>query len=102
MRLFPWLHLLVGCSASYQTITLRNRSPRAIEALYVYPVGAADHGASRGALARDATLALKVKTGNVEVLAVGAKERVDDGQSETKTASQVVELRGPVELVFHD
>ena len=67
----------------------------------VHPVGASQ-GASRGALAPNASMQLKVKEGNVEVIAIGAKERVNDKESEVKSASQVVELKAPVELVFHD
>jgi hypothetical protein len=93
---------LAACSASYQTIKLVNRSPRPIEEIYIFPTGAANHGASRGKLAPNAATEVQVKTGNVDVLAIAAKERVDDKQSETKTATQTIELRGPLELVFHD
>jgi len=89
-------------SASYHTVTLVNLSPRAIEEVYIFPTGGADHGASRATLAPNATAAVQVKAGNVDVLAVSAKERVDDTQTETKTATQTLELRGPLELVFHD
>ncbi len=96
------LAVLVACSPSYQTIHLVNRTPRAIEAVYIYPTGAANHGTSRGALAPNAAIDVKVKQGNVDVLAIGAKEKIDAVQSERKEATQTLELRGPLELVFHD
>ena len=100
---FLILGLLVACSsASYQTVKMTNRSPRAIESIYVYSVGASNHGASRGTLAPGAAIDVKVKEGNVEVLAVSAEEQREDGQREKKQASQVLELRSPTELIFHD
>ena len=97
------LGLLVACSsASYQTVKMVNRTPRAIESIYVYPVGAANHGASRGNLAPGATVDVRVQEGNVEVLAVAAEEHLEGGQRERKQATQILELRTPVELVSHD
>ena len=101
-RLLLVLGLAACGSASYHTVTLVNRTPRAIEEVYIFPAGGADHGPSRARLLPDATAAVKVKAGNVDVLAVSAKERIDDTQTETKTATQTLELRGPLELVFHD
>jgi hypothetical protein len=93
----------VACSsASYQTVKMTNRSPRAIEAIYVYPAGATSQGASRGTLAPGATIDVKVKEGNVEVLAISAMEKLDSGLREKKQASQTLELRAPTELIFHD
>ena len=96
------LCFLFACSSASHQVKLVNRSPRAITAIYVYPVGASNHGASRGSLATGATLDLNVKEGNVEVLAVGAEEQLENNQRETKQASQVLELRSPTELIFHD
>ena len=100
---FLALALLVACgSPAYQTLKLTNRTPRGIEAVYVYPAGATSQGSSRGRLAPGATLDLKVREGNVEVRAVAAMEKIDSGMRERKEASQTVELRGPTELIFHD
>jgi hypothetical protein len=100
---FLALALLVACSStSYQTVTMTNRSPRAIESIYVYRAGAANHGASRGSLAPGATLGVRVQEGNIEVLAIGATEQLESGLREKKQASQVLELRAPTELIFHD
>lgn len=97
------LSVLVACSsAAYQPVKLVNRTPRAIESIYVYPVGSANQGASRGALAPGASLDVKVKEGNVEVRAVAAEEQLDGGVRERKEATQVLELKAPTELVFHD
>ncbi len=94
---------VVGCGgASYQQVQLVNKTPRPITDVYIFPTGSANHGTSRGSLAPDATLAVKVKSGNVDVLAVSAKVRVNDTQTETRTASQTLELKQPVSLVFHD
>ncbi|MBA3538335.1 MAG: hypothetical protein H0T79_01790 [Deltaproteobacteria bacterium] len=99
--------LLIGpavaaCSPTYQTVRLVNRTDRAIEQIYIYPTGSANHGASRGSLAPNASTAVNVQPGNVDVLAVSAKVRVDETSSETRTATQTIELKGPLELVFHD
>lgn len=104
VRLLALGVLAVGCGggARAYTVTLVNRSPRAIAEVFVYPMGAADHGSSRARLAPNASAAISVKGGNVDVLAVGAKERIDATQTETKTATQTLELRGPRTLVFHD
>jgi hypothetical protein len=103
MRTAVLIAALAGCGgASLQTIQIVNKSPRPIAEVYVFPTGAGDHGASRGTVAPDATLAVKVKPGNVDVLAVSAKLRVDDKQSETRTATQTLEVKHPLSLVFYD
>lgn len=102
MRIAFVLAVLAGCGATYQEVQITNKTPRAIEELYIFPTGAANHGASRGAVAPEQTIKVKVKQGNVDVLAVSAKIKVDAHQSETRTASQTLELEHPVSLVFHD
>jgi hypothetical protein len=83
-------------------VQLVNKTPRAIAEIYIFPTGAANHGASRGSLAPNASSTVNVRAGNVDVLAVSEKIRVDDTQTETRTATQTLELKGPLELVFHD
>lgn len=91
-----------ACAPQLATLSLVNRTPRTITELYVFPAGAADHGASRGALAPNASKDLRIARGNVEVLAISERIRVDATSTETRSASQTVELRGPIQLVFHD
>lgn len=93
---------LAACGPTYQTVQLVNRTDRKIEQIFIFPSGSANHGASRGSLAPNASTAVKVASGNVDVLAVSAKVRVDDKTNETRTATQTLELKGPLELVFHD
>lgn len=93
---------LAACGGSYQQVQLVNKTSRPIAEVFIFPTGSANHGASRGMLAPDATLSVKVKSGNVDVLAVSAKVRVNAQQSETRTATQTLELKKPVSLVFHD
>jgi hypothetical protein len=93
---------LAGCGATYQEVSLVNKTSRPITEVFIFPTGATNHGASRGTLAPDATLKVKVKTGNVDVLAVSAKIKVDAHQTETRQATQTLELKKPVSLVFHD
>ena len=96
------LLVLVACyPPKFQTITMMNRTPRAIEAVYVYPVGAQSQGASRGRIAPNGTLEVKTKQGNVEVRAVSAEEKVGN-QRERKEATQVLELQTHADIVFHD
>ena len=83
-------------------VQLVNKSPRPITEVYVYPMGASDRGASKGTIAPEAKLVVKVKAGNVDFLAVSQRVKVDDKQSEVRTASQTLELKSPTVLVFHD
>ena len=70
--------VLAGCAgASYQTIRLENKTSRPIEAVYVYPIGSANHGASQRALAPNEAGEIKVRAGHVEVMAVSAKVEID-------------------------
>jgi len=101
LRILIALVLVGACGPSLQTVQLVNRTPRTIAEIYLYPSGSTNHGKSRGSLAPNATLDAKLATGNVEVLAVSEKIRVDQG-SETKTASLTFSLAAPVTLVFHD
>lgn len=94
---------LVGCGAKQQTLSLVNKTPRKITEIYVYRIGASDHGASRGALAPNAQMTLKLPVGHLEVRAISERIQLDDHQGETREASTAVQLKkSPVELVFHD
>ncbi len=93
---------VAACGATYHQVQLVNKTSRPITDVFIFPTGSANHGASRGSLAPDATLAVKVKAGNVDVLAVSAKVKVSETQTETRTATQTLELKKPVSLVFHD
>lgn len=96
------LAVVAACGATYHQVQLVNKTSRPITRVYIFSTGSADHGASRGSLAPEATLAVKVKAGNVDVLAVSEKIRVSETQTETRTATQTLELKKPVSLVFHD
>lgn len=91
-----------ACAAKLHSVQLVNRTNRVIEEIYIFPAGSAKQGASRGSLKPAASTTVKVKEGNVEVLAVSSKVRLDQQTTERRTASQTLELRGPLELVFHD
>jgi hypothetical protein len=91
-----------GGGAAMQTITFVNKTPRPIAELYIYPAGAAAHGASRGGLAPNGTTKIDVKAGNVEVLAVGAKVDIDEHTRDVPTASSAIELRVPTQVIFFD
>ncbi len=96
------LCVLAACGGSYQQVQLVNKTSRPIAEVFIFPTGSANHGVSRGTLAPDATMSIKVKSGNVDVLAVSTKLRVNDNETETRTATQTLELKKPVSLVFHD
>lgn len=83
-------------------VTLVNQTPRTIAEVFVFPPGAANHGSSRGSLAPGASLVIKVRGGNVELLAVSEKVKVSPTESETKQASSTIQLVKPVQLIFHD
>ncbi len=103
LRVAVLVFAVAACGgASMQTVQLVNRTPRAIAEVYLYPAGAPEHGASRGSIAPGATMAVKVKGGNVEILAVSAKVKVDAHTRETRQASSTIELNRPLSVVFHD
>ena len=94
---------LEGCGgAAMHEVQLINKSPRPITEVFVFPMGASDRGPSKGTIAPEAKLVLKVKAGNVDFLAVSQRVKLDDKQSEVRTASQTLELKSPMVLVFHD
>lgn len=94
---------LAGCGgAAMHEVQLVNKSPRPITEVYVFPMGASNHGASKGTIAPEAKLVVKVKAGNVDILAVSQRVKIDDKQTEVRTASQTLELKAPTVLVFHD
>ena len=100
-----WLLMLlaVGCAGhAQQTVTLVNRTPRAIEEVYIYPQGAADHGKSKAALQPNATATVQVPQGNIEVLGVSAKFQLDAHTRERPSANVDVELKAPAQVVFYD
>ncbi len=97
------LIFLVACGgAPLHAVQLTNRTPRQIEQVFVYPQGASNHGASVGSLAPNATTTVKVKQGNVEVLAVSAKVQIDEHTRDQPSASQAFELKGPMSIIFYD
>jgi hypothetical protein len=94
---------LAACGGvQYQTVNLVNRTARAIPEIYIYPLGAASHGPSRGALQPNQAAQVKVPAGNVEVLAVSAKVEIDERTRDVPSATQTLELNRPLELVFYD
>ena len=96
------LACVTACAAKLQTVSLVNKTERPIEAIYIYPLGAADHGASRGSLAPSASTQVAVKPGHVEVLAVSAKVKIDEHTRDQPTATQGLELTGPIQVIFYD
>jgi hypothetical protein len=94
---------LAACGgAPMQTVQIKNASPRPITELYVYPAGSTNHGASRGTVAPNGTTEVKVKQGNVEVLAVSSKMQVDEHTRDQPSASGTLELKGPAQVIFYD
>ena len=91
-----------ACAAPMQTVQIVNRTSRTIEELYVYPAGSANHGASRAQLAPNASTSVSVRQGNVEVLAVSAKVKLDERNRDQPSASQVLEIVKPARVVFYD
>jgi hypothetical protein len=91
-----------ACAPQLQTVELVNRTSRAIDEVYVYPSGAANHGASRGALAPNASEKVQVKPGHVEVLAVSAKVQIDEHTRDQPSAGKQFELAKPTKVVFYD
>jgi hypothetical protein len=94
--------LLVACGGgALQTISISNQTPRTIKELYVYPVGS-DKGKSRGSLAPSASTTVQMPKGNVEVQGVSELIIIDEHTRDTPTASQALELVGPLKVIFFD
>lgn len=91
----------VACATPTQSLRIVNRTGRPIEAVYVFTPGS-DRGAPRTSLAPEGTYEVKVKPGAVEVLGVSAKMQIDDHTRDQPSASKVIEVRGPSEVVFYD
>lgn len=95
--------LLAACGAPMQSIQIKNLTARPIEELYVYPQGAKERGASRGALQPNGETKLQVKQGFVEVYAISAKYQLDEHTRDRPSASQDVEVTAtPVQIIFYD
>lgn len=102
-RLACVLALALGaCAPQLQTVELVNDTPRVIDAFYVYPSGAGNHGPSRGSLAPNASTTLHVKPGHVAVLAESAMVKLDETTRDKPTASSELELTRPLRVVFYD
>ena len=95
------LILLAACAPQLQSLELVNRTPRAIEAIYVYPPGG-NRGTSRAQLAPNAGTTIQVRGGRVEVYAVSAKYQLDEHTRDRPEASQELELHGPAKVIFYD
>ena len=103
MKLAFLLMVLVACGgSSLQTISLSNQTERTIKALYVYPAGSKDKGASRGSLAPAAATKVSMPKGAVEVYAISETVKIDEHTRDTPTASQGLELTGPLQVIFYD
>ncbi len=103
MRAIVLALMISGCGgASLVSVKLTNGTERAIDQVFVYPLGAADHGASRGALAPHASMMLQVPGGNIEVQAISAVIDVDAHTHERRQATTGVELKALSEVVFYD
>ncbi|HEU0035255.1 MAG TPA: hypothetical protein VFQ53_31735 [Kofleriaceae bacterium] len=97
------LIVLAACGgASYQNLTLVNRTSRPVDEIYVYPLGATDHGKSRGSLVPNGSTKLQVKTGRIEVLGVSSKIQLDEHTRDKPSGSIALELKRPSEVVFYD
>jgi hypothetical protein len=95
--------MLTACGgAALQTISLQNQTERTIKELYVFPAGSKDRGKSRGALAPNTSTQVQMPAGNVEVYAISETVKIDDHTRDTPTASQGLELRGPLQVIFFD
>lgn len=95
--------VLAACGgAPLQTVQIVNNSSRPIQELYVYPLGSTNHGTSRGSVAPNGQTEVKIKPGNIEVMALSSKLQVDEHTRDQPSASGDLELQGPVKVIFYD
>jgi hypothetical protein len=94
---------LVACGGpAMHNVQLVNKSPRTIAEVYVFAPGSQNHGASRGSLAAGASMNLRLKGGNHEILAVSEKIYLDDKVRDVYQASSTIQLVRPLLLIVHD
>lgn len=98
---FSLIILLASCAAPLQTLELENRTPRPIDAVYVYAPGGA-RGQPRAKLAPNEHTSVRVPQGRVEVYAVSAKYQLDEHTRDVPEASQELEIHGPAKVIFYD
>lgn len=102
MRLLVLVLVLVGLGAcggaALQNVHIVNKTTRAIEKLTVCDSSCAEHGS----LAPNGSTQLQAHAGHVEFRALSAKLKVDEHTRDQPSASQVIELTGPIEVVFYD
>ena len=95
--------LLIACGGTQvHTVTLVNKTDRVIEEVFIYPTGSQQQGASRARLEPDGSTQVPIAAGNIDVRAVSAKIQIDATTRDRPTATLTVQLRGPMQLVFHD
>jgi hypothetical protein len=85
-----------------QNVRFVNKTQFTIAEVYVYSVGSPNHGASRGKLAPGATLDVKMKAGNIEVLGISEKIQINDKLRDVRQASTTIQLQRPAQMIFHD
>jgi hypothetical protein len=98
------LVLAAGCGGGmhYETVHLVNKTARPISDVYIYMLGAADHGTSKGALQPEGAADVKVPRGNVEVMAMSAKVEIDAHTRDQPSVTQDLELESPTTVIFYD
>lgn len=101
-RLVLTLGVVAACGAPMQSVRITNATDRPIEELYLYPLGAAAHGPSRGPLAPGASLTLEHAPGNLELYAVSARVQLEEHTRERRAASTALELAHALEVVLYD
>jgi hypothetical protein len=80
-------------------VQLVNKSPRKIAEVYVFSPGSQSHGASRGSLEPGASMNVKLKKGNHEILAVSEKIYLNDTTRDVYQASSTIQLVRPLLLI---
>lgn len=103
LRILCFLAGVAACgSAPTYRVNIVNATARPIERVYVYPMGSAEHGPSRGGIAPGAAMAVQLQAGRHDVLVESQEVRVSDTERERRQATSTLELRKPVEVIFYD
>lgn len=103
LRILCLIVMVAACgSAPTYRVNLVNSTTRPIERVYVFPMGSAEHGESRGGIAPGGNMAMQLPAGRHDVLVESQEVRVSPTERERRSATSTLELRKAVEVIFYD
>ncbi len=103
LRILCFVVMVAACgSAPKYRVNLVNSTTRPIERVFVFPMGSAEHGQSRGGIAPGGNMEMQLEAGRHDVLVESQEVRVSPTERERRSATSTLELRKAVEVIFYD